>query len=452
VSEAISAPPAIPEVAETALEPRPAIRVHNLSKIYRIFSRPADMLLELVTGRKRHGEFWALRDVSFGVRRGEVVGVVGPNGAGKSTLLKILAGTLERTAGDLEIDGRIAAILELGTGFSGEYTGRENIIMGGMCLGMSRKEIEAKIDTIIAFSELGHVIDQPFKTYSSGMQARLTFATAISVDPDILIIDEALATGDAYFVDKCTRRMREICESGTTVFLVTHSTGLVAELCHSAIWMDKGEIKAFGPARQVAAAYEKSVWEVVRKAAADTLLAEAKDGGYTLQNAPIEITRVRLLDGFGQECARFVNGSALRIRVEWKGRTEVAPIHAAFRIDGGRVNAVTGYEAWEGRQFLNGGERLTGEGWFEFVIPRLHLGAGTYDVSVGLTRFRLPFDKTSIQCYVNKAARFSVERRFLANFAYVYEPEIGLIENGVPVSPLIVDQLDGSDLRASSNN
>lgn len=232
-----------------------AIRARGLTKTFRVHLKSSDVLRELFSRERRSIERHALRDVSFDVRRGEVVGVLGRNGAGKSTLLKIIAGTLDRTAGELEVNGRITAILELGTGFHPDYSGRENIRLGGLCLGMSREEVERKTESIIDFSELREVIDQPFRTYSTGMQARLTFATAISVDPDILIIDEALSVGDARFQAKCFARMTELRKQGRTILIVSHDTNAITSFCDRAIVLEAGTVFLQGAARDMAAAY-----------------------------------------------------------------------------------------------------------------------------------------------------------------------------------------------------
>ena len=248
-----------PENEAMANTESPIVKVMGIGKSYRIYANPRDVIYEFLGGRSRSQEHVVLDGISFDVRRGEIIGIIGPNGAGKSTLLKIIAGTLAPSKGIVKVWGRISAILELGTGFNPEYTGRENIIAGGLCMGMSRIEIEGKLPWIVRFSELEYVIDRPFKTYSSGMQARLTFSTAISVEPEVLIIDEALAAGDGFFVYKCLRRIREICESGATVLFVSHGSGLVAQLCHRAIWLENGRIRQIGPARDVTRDYDYDI-------------------------------------------------------------------------------------------------------------------------------------------------------------------------------------------------
>jgi lipopolysaccharide transport system ATP-binding protein len=234
-----------------------AIAVRGLRKTYRLYAHPRDMLVEALAGRRRHREFTALDEVSFDVPRGVVLGLMGRNGAGKSTLLRIIAGTLDATAGTVTTAGRVAAILELGTGFHADYTGRENIYLGGLCLGLSRKQIDSRVAEVIEFSELEEFIDQPFRTYSSGMQARLAFSVATCVDPDILIIDEALSVGDARFQLKSFDRMREFKRRGKTILVVSHSINQLVSVCDRAILLDHGQVLMDGEPNAVGNAYHE---------------------------------------------------------------------------------------------------------------------------------------------------------------------------------------------------
>jgi lipopolysaccharide transport system ATP-binding protein len=240
-----------------------AVRASSLSKCYRIYDRPQDRLKQSFAARfgsmvgynkTFFREFWALRDVGFEVPAGRTMGIIGRNGSGKSTLLQILCGTLSPTSGSVDIRGRVAAMLELGSGFNPEFTGRENVLMNGMVLGLSREQVEKRFESIAAFADIGDFIEQPVKTYSSGMLVRLAFAVIAHVDADILIIDEALAVGDAVFGQKCMRFLRRFKQHGTVLF-VSHDTSSVVNLCSDAIWLDKGAIRMQGRAKDVAEAY-----------------------------------------------------------------------------------------------------------------------------------------------------------------------------------------------------
>lgn len=238
-----------------------ALRVEGVSKQYRIYDRPSDRLLEsLSRGRlKRHREFWALRDVSFEVERGTTVGIIGPNGCGKSTLLQIIAGTLDPTHGQVWREGRVAALLELGAGFNPEFTGLENVFMSAGLMGFSRHETEALLPSIERFAEIGDFIHQPVKTYSSGMYVRLAFAVAVSVDPELLLVDEALAVGDAIFQHRCMRRIREMQERGTTILFVSHDPAAIRHLCSRAILLNNGHLIADGKTVDVLNRYQRII-------------------------------------------------------------------------------------------------------------------------------------------------------------------------------------------------
>ncbi|HXT63311.1 MAG TPA: ABC transporter ATP-binding protein [Pyrinomonadaceae bacterium] len=238
-----------------------ALRVENVSKQYRIYATPADRLKESLTrGRmKRHQEFWALKDISFEIEKGTTTGIIGPNGSGKSTLLQIITGTLEPTHGDVHYEGRIAALLELGAGFNPEFTGIENCFLNASLMGFSRRETENLLPEIERFAEIGQFIYQPVKTYSSGMYVRLAFSIAISASPDILIVDEALAVGDAIFQHRCMRRLKQMQESGVTIFFVSHDPATIRALCSRAILLNGGQMIADGDPPDVLNRYQKII-------------------------------------------------------------------------------------------------------------------------------------------------------------------------------------------------
>ena len=217
-----------------------------------------EYLVQLVKGKIKYEEFWALRDVSFEIKKGEVVGIIGHNGAGKSTLLKIISGILKPTDGELEVHGNIVPMLELGSGFDHDLTGRENVFLNGAILGYTEEYLKAKYDEIVAFSELGKFIDVPIRNYSSGMLMRLAFSIATVVQPEILIVDEILAVGDAAFQEKSKARMLELMSGGTTVLFVSHSLEQIREMCDRVIWLEHGNVKMIGPTKEICDAYQAS--------------------------------------------------------------------------------------------------------------------------------------------------------------------------------------------------
>ena len=291
------------------------VLVQSVSKLYRLYRHPSDRIRELIPfpSRQLHRDFWALRDISFNVDKGETLGIVGPNGCGKSTLLQIVCGILQPTIGRVVARGRVAALLELGAGLNPEFTGRENVFLNGEIMGLSRAAIERARPSIEAFADIGEFFERPVKEYSTGMYVRLAFATAIHVEPDILVVDEALAVGDAVFANRCVRKFQELRERKITVLFVSHDLGLVKQLSDRAILLVGGHIHAQGEPKQVINQY---IGLVLEKQRAD---AEPREGrltaGFRHGDRTSEILDVELLDASGERVKAVASGEAVRVRV-----------------------------------------------------------------------------------------------------------------------------------------
>jgi lipopolysaccharide transport system ATP-binding protein len=303
-----------------------AVKVENLSKCFHVYDRPRDRLLQLFArrGKQHYREFWALKDVSFEIRKGETVGIIGRNGSGKSTLLQIICGTLSPTGGRVEFQGRVAALLELGSGFNPEFTGRENVYMNAAVLGLRKEEIEARFQDIVEFSEIGDFIEQPVKTYSSGMMVRLAFAVIAHVDADILVIDEALSVGDAFFTQKCMRFLRKFMERGTILF-VSHDTGAVINFCERVVWLNKGVMRAQGEPKSVTQLYLAELYESQQGASTVSINQDLN----TSVSSPKQAPRDMRLD--------FINATPCRNDIEL---FHFQPDAANFGRGGGTIDSV----------------------------------------------------------------------------------------------------------------
>ncbi len=292
------------------------VLVQNVSKLYRLYRRPADRIRELVPfpSKKLHQDFWALRDIHFQVQKGETLGIVGPNGCGKSTLLQIVCGILPPTEGRVATRGRIAALLELGAGFSPEYTGRENVFLNGEIMGLSRAQIARALPSIAAFADIGDFLERPVKEYSSGMYVRLAFATAIHVEPEILVVDEALAVGDAVFANRCVRKFQELRERKITVLFVSHDLGLVKQLSDRALLLVNGRIHAEGEPSQVINQYIGLVLER-QQAEAGEAAGNRIAAGFRHGDRASEILEVELRNARDERAEAVASGETVRVRV-----------------------------------------------------------------------------------------------------------------------------------------
>lgn len=372
--------PAPPPPAEASASPATdlAIRVRDLSKSYRVYAKPFDRLKEMILRRPCHEVVQALHPLSFDIPRGQCVGVVGANGAGKTTLLSLLTGTLAPTTGTIEVFGRVSAILALGVGLMPMHSGRENIRHGLFARGIPAEQHEALEREIIAFSELWNVIDKPVRTYSSGMAMRLNFSIAHAVEPDILIVDEALAVGDAQFVFKCQKKMREFLDKGRTLFFVSHNTSAVRELCTSAILLDKGRMLLHGDVATVMRQYQMLYFGEGGKATAKpkAIDATAKQFG----DGSIEIVSMNVQGAeFTGGTWQTAQGTDLTLRVVLETKEPIAAPAIGLLLTSGYGQRITGFST------VNHGEPLRsiepGRFDFQFRIP-LFVQAGIYKLEL----------------------------------------------------------------------
>lgn len=377
-----------------------AIKIEHLSKVYKIFDKPTDRVKEALNPfRKRYSrDFYALNDVSLTIKKGETVGIIGKNGAGKSTILKIITGVLTPTSGSVQVNGRIASLLELGAGFNPEMTGIENIYMNGTIMGYSKEEMDDRLQDIIDFADIGEFIHQPVKMYSSGMFARLAFAVNVNVTPDILIVDEALSVGDVFFQNKCFKRMDALKKSGVTVLFVSHDMGSIRQLCDKCLWLENGGMRQYGNVEEVAAAYFNEQLSLQNKLNQDTVedfvsnhdidVSEGKkylelpliSSKHGLMNDDVIIKSLSFYED-GEERLVLENGHryVARYAVEFKKGFE--NLIFGFVMENNKGIAVIGINSW----MASGGKNIaikkagTAVVSFEFLLPKIL--QGTYTIS-----------------------------------------------------------------------
>ena len=378
----------------------PVLTARQLTKVYRVYKNPSHRIKEILLRRPFHEPFVALDHVSLEVMPGTAIGVIGENGAGKSTLLSILAGVLRPTGGEVKSTGRIASILDLGGGFHGEFTGRQNIQMSAAMRGMTRKEIEQSLDRIVDFSELHHFIDKPIKTYSSGMHIRLAFSVAINVNPDILVIDEVLAVGDSYFQHKCLDNLRTFLNSGRAIVFCSHSMYSVVQFCKNAIWLKEGRVRSEGPAQDVVAAYENYTRQKELRKKAAPFEAKSVEKAEAIEELPphawIESCSINGIDREPLVCRfsePFTASAVFRTsKPEWK-------YHAGIVIDrNDHLNCYAsstltdGLPPFEGRSLFQA----------DFLVPSLPFLRGNYFLKFFL------LDETGLHVLDQKIVAFSV--------------------------------------------
>lgn len=445
-----------------------AIRVEGLSKRYEIYATPRDRLkqfilppLQSITGqceKQYFKDFWALKNISFEVKKGESIGIIGRNGSGKSTLLQMICGTLTPTSGDIQTKGRIAALLELGSGFNPEFTGRENVNLNAAVLGFSKDEIESRFDDIAAFADIGEFIEQPVKTYSSGMLVRLAFAVQVCIEPDILIVDEALAVGDALFQKRCFERMERLTNNGTTLLFVSHDQESVRTLTNRAVLLRQGVVQMIGCSGEVLLAYRKQLHEeetralnvsalaLKEKAAKARAMASAagentwsalgsEDTVGTLGGSGVvtqsrsallsfgdmeaEVLKVEMFNANGEGCSHFDPRDSIRVRVECIAHVNLTNLNVALRIRNKEGVKIYSWGTLNQDMVIIGGGASGEVFWkksfrakerfaiaFDFICG---LGPNLYEIQAAITREGQPYyAEQHMLHWIDEAAFFSV--------------------------------------------
>jgi ABC-type polysaccharide/polyol phosphate transport system ATPase subunit len=397
-----------------------AISVKNLSKRFEIYDRPADRLKQFLltriqrllgrTPKQYFREFWALDDVSFEVKRGETVGIIGRNGSGKSTLLQMICGTLTPTAGNIQTNGRIAALLELGSGFNPEFTGRENVYMNAAVLGLTAHEIDESLNDIVLFADIGDFIDQPVKTYSSGMMVRLAFSVAVHVEPEILVVDEALAVGDLVFQMKCLDKMEQIKSSGTTILFVSHGLEQVKRFCESAIWIDHGKARLLGNSNYVSDQYRDSSIGSERR--------PLEEDGVNVNNSPAIIRSVEL------SAAKLAPFDPFSVQVTYELQGKALP----KILIGVAIRDAKGVYLFGPNTYLDKFNipATNGTHTIEYFIPKLPLLTGTFMIDVGL------FTDGGVVCldYLGAVREFDVVADYFSEGLVFIDHEWSLVNHG----------------------
>lgn len=379
------------------------VKITNLTKSYRLYDNPKDRVKETfsITGKKYSREFKALDGISIDVKKGETVGIIGTNGAGKSTLLKIITGVLSPTSGEVQINGKIAALLELGAGFNQEYTGLQNIYLNGRIMGYTKKQMDTKIQNIIEFADIGDFINQPVKTYSSGMFARLAFAVSINVEPDILIVDEALSVGDLFFQNKCFRKFEELKMKGVTILFVSHDIASVRQMCSRVLWIDHGIQKKFDDCELVCDMY----MDEKRKSMNEGVTVTQKDKGKILPSYPegkavfpaLHYKSSKLVSESFRFLSCFITDSQGAITTEMRVEEEYE-VHMVVEFYEDMDNLIAGFvfennkglPLYDMNNYINQGQTWKGmkgqvsEIVFQYKLPRIM--KGTYVVSAALAQ------------------------------------------------------------------